>query len=959
MSEPLKKIYDFGNVTYRFIMNNYKSLLATLMGLVIALTIISTSVMLIDSYRNKFAQELLFSEWNEVEGDIQIELYPHPEYGETVWVKDYAYYKQLITTSFGNAGYNNYFEKQYWFTEIELVILYEEENNSNDYYLTRLKAMEEELFTKFEPYLNPGGRLPENSFEVIMISKGSVLEFEVGHQVTIDSRRGTFSTQPTNVTIVGIVEYQEVESLVQEYLSKKEDPFWFSVINEDWGEAVSNCIILTYPNYVINIIEQVRGNSDFISITKIFGKIHLDHSQFDVFNCIGEISKLNALLGELSDNTFAEENNYADILGNSNAYALLDNLEKLVERMQLLQLLLLLIDLPVIAIALYLVSYSFTLVKRQKKETIGIIKTRGGSWQQILLLLLGETVISITLATIGGLILGFILTTFVLRSINFLDFTGTGMQVIISPTLILILIPIAVVITFFLNLSTIIYYGRMTILESINPIEKRSPIWKRYFFDIIFTILGLIGYYVIVSLSGAITSGENSSLVFIVFLFLGVPAPFFLFFGSILLISRLFPFLINQLAQISWKIRGKLFSFSLRNVVRHKQTATRVVILITLAISYTIISASLAFSIDETKRAKCLYDTGADMSINIDYLNENTIDFLLNNVSGITSISQTLIGHTPSAHGLHYYSFLFLDPTTYSEVAYFDESLFGLSSPLSTLMTKLVDNQSILLYRGNFDVQPNLKINDQFIFHFYNKTLFASGGEALYNYTIVGSFSHWPQQYEFPGAPDNYIFAVGSLEMFFSLIKYEYLSISDTRFLIDLEPNCNVEQVTNIVGEYVGQPMSTGLLDYQEYQESIDRYFGISVLNSALLVCIAVSIVGVLMFSLFTYIERGKEIGVERALGMTRTQTGISFIFEGLSILFFGIVIGLITGLVNTTFFLLITQMGRTVPPIVVAYPFDFIFRFLAFIVLVNVVGNLILAYKASRKDISRVLKVE
>ena len=153
--------------------------------------------------------------------------------------------------------------------------------------------------------------------------------------------------------------------------------------------------------------------------------------------------------------------------------------------------------------------------------------------------------------------------------------------------------------------------------------------------------------------------------------------------------------------------------------------------------------------------------------------------------------------------------------------------------------------------------------------------------------------------------------------------------------------------------------MDTAILNYHEYLSSMDRLFALSVLNSALVICIVISIISAFMFAVFTYLERGKEIGVERALGMTRMQTGTSFIIEGLMILIFGLAIGVFSGLLNTTFFLLVTQMGQTVPPIIVDFPWEFIIQFSFLIFLVSVLGTSILAYLATRRDISRVLKVE
>jgi len=117
--------------------------------------------------------------------------------------------------------------------------------------------------------------------------------------------------------------------------------------------------------------------------------------------------------------------------------------------------------------------------------------------------------------------------------------------------------------------------------------------------------------------------------------------------------------------------------------------------------------------------------------------------------------------------------------------------------------------------------------------------------------------------------------------------------------------------------------------------------------------------VGIIMFAFFTYVERGKEIGVERALGMTRLQTALSFLVEATLIIAFGIFIGIITGMYFVTMFLQITQFGETVPPSVVTYPITLLIQMLLGILIAAGIGTVAPAYMASRKDISRILKVE
>jgi ABC-type antimicrobial peptide transport system permease subunit len=398
-----------------------------------------------------------------------------------------------------------------------------------------------------------------------------------------------------------------------------------------------------------------------------------------------------------------------------------------------------------------------------------------------------------------------------------------------------------------------------------------------------------------------------------------------------------------------------ILAFALVNIVRHKQTATRTVILMTLALSYVIISASLAFSIDESKRLETYYSIGADMRLDgTGILDESTINFLKNNITGIRSVSMIVFGYIPSAHNIHYYTFCFVDTETFAETAFFDEKIFGISENLDSLMEKISDNKSILLYKPNFDGKPKVNIDDNFTFSLPDKTL-----EVLINYTIVGSFDLWPQFYKYSWAPEDAYFVIGSLGMFYDLIEPEYISISNINYIIDLEENYDLALVSEGIMHYSGFTLNSAELLYREYKESVERRFGLSILNSTLLSCVIVFMVGALMFTLFTYLERGNERGIERALGMTRFQTGVLFTIEGLTILFFGVVIGLGTGLINANFFVFVTQLGRSIPPFIVAYPYGFISSFILFTLFIAIINTLLIAYQSTRRDISRVLKVE
>ena len=96
-------------------------------------------------------------------------------------------------------------------------------------------------------------------------------------------------------------------------------------------------------------------------------------------------------------------------------------------------------------------------------------------------------------------------------------------------------------------------------------------------------------------------------------------------------------------------------------------------------------------------------------------------------------------------------------------------------------------------------------------------------------------------------------------------------------------------------------------------------------INSSLLMLMIVSLFTILMFSFSQLIERNKEIGVERALGMSLHQTSLLFVIEALIIILFGTIMGILLGMVIGQVFLNTTLIAQaySFPPNIVVYPFD------------------------------------
>jgi ABC-type lipoprotein release transport system permease subunit len=618
------------------------------------------------------------------------------------------------------------------------------------------------------------------------------------------------------------------------------------------------------------------------------------------------------------------------------------------------------------------VVYSFGLIRRQKQAQIGIIKTRGGSWPQILGILLGEMMISTIIAILVGFLLSLFLSDFVMRSTDYLTFLGQAIPVKASLELLLGLIVIGVGFALLLNFVRIIRMSRQQIIETLVPTEVRDPLWKRYYLDIIMFILGTAAWFILNALVPPVPGGgetfqgtsetrpnpnPSSGLISLLMLLIGLPAPFLIFFGTIMLIARFFPVLIKKFADLLWKVEGGINAFAIHNIVRHKQAANRAVLLITLALSFSILASSLIFSLDETQRLKLYYQEGADVTLPTGTaLNETVFTLLEQNVSHLNSLSGVYSANYWSGDTIYrHYQFLFVDPATYAETAFTDTS-FKLSSSLPTLISQLTDNTTLLLFDENLkaDVsKPQIGENLSIQFKTPNKM------EVL-SFRIGGTFQLWPTFYPqswHDFSTDYWI--IGSLGMFDRLNQSSYLSNVEGTYLAKVDSLTYIEETVETITNVAAKKPNSAALAYKEYQTSFERYFQLSILNSDLIISIAVAVIGVVMFAFFTYVDREKEIGVERALGMTRFQTAQSFLVEAATILIFGSVIGYLTSVFFVTMFLQITQVGQTIPPQVIIYPTKLLVPLIAGILIAAGTGSVLPAYLATQKDVSRILKVE
>ncbi|MFW9854498.1 MAG: FtsX-like permease family protein [Candidatus Thorarchaeota archaeon] len=984
MKNPVIRAIDHLIIVYELVLSNKRLIFPTMIGLVLALTILAQNSIMINSYQSELFEETVSRSLDLNDADIRIQgtvEYPGLEGGipssnANSLLTSYGIFDSIVESAISSTGYGEYMSDYRWYTTLSLGVWVNvtygdaPEKVERDY--TELSASSEpDFYAEVASILNGtgNGRIPRTTDEVIMIRAENFpydgwewmkrwKNYTLGQQITFTKGQEDNVINKT-VKIVGMLEYPVIleHYYYGDFLRPVEGPITNLLRKYLDGVGADAPRFLSTPHMLnTTISEFTETDTQFGYDYRMVGELCLDHSKFNAYVVGEELGKLKSFIRALEQEFYA-------VLENFYIYS---PLQQEMEFFQLqifgLIVVLLLVTFPVVAIALYLVVYSFGLVRKQYQDQIGIIKTRGGSSWQVFLLLLVEVVISTVIATGIGFVVSLIFTDIVMRSSDFLQFGSEPIPVRATVSMVQDLISWGIILAFLLNLGRIIRMSRQDITETQIPIEKRDPFWKRKYLDVFIFLIGTGTWVLMMTIYRQLMSGEEiAPLLAAIYPILGlltIPAPFFMFFGTIMMIARTFPFLMSRLSDFFWQAGGGINAFSVRNIVRHKQAANRAVLLVTLALSFSILSSSLIFSMDESTRSQIYYAEGADVTLSDPTASNQTLYHIFqSNISHLTSISTTYFGNYET-YGYEYqrYSFLFVDPRTYALTVNPDAG-FILSSSLSTLMEELVDNQTVIIYEKNLGVSSMPKtIGENVSIRFENGSIFT---ETI-TFRVGGTFYSWPTLYPQPWYDVSRNFwLVGSLGMFERLNDSNYLNSISAKHLgkIDSESNLEftVDQITNLTHVI---PQSPGLA-YRDFKTSFGRKFGLSILNTDLIACMAVSIIGIVMFAFFTFVERGKEIGVERALGMTRIQTGQSFLVEAIMILAFGALIGTVTGAYFVAMFLQVTQLGQTVPPMVVTYPIEFLINIILAILLAAGIGTVIPAYMATRRDISRILKVE
>jgi putative ABC transport system permease protein len=616
---------------------------------------------------------------------------------------------------------------------------------------------------------------------------------------------------------------------------------------------------------------------------------------------------------------------------------------------RLLTVMLSIFGIPVVGLVLYFVALIAGMVVRRSQDEIAILRSRGTTRLQVLLVYFLEGLIIGGIGLAAGLALGHSLAQMMARSRTFLDpalLTGLGTEpltIVFSATALRFgLLAVGLAILALLGPALIASGHTIVTFKWERARALLRPLWQRYYLDLLLLIPPLYGWYLLRQ-QGTITfvgSGDDPFSNPLLFL---VPALFC--FSLSLLFTRFFPLLMRILAWLAGLLPGTTLLLTLRQLARSAAQYTGPLLLLSLTLSLATFTASMAVTLDGHLQDQIYYQTGADLNLAEMGQSTDTLEgtgerdprasifdqptpspseeedegprWLFLPVSehlrvpGVQAAARVGNYNASSSIGRRQVSgrLLGVDRTEFPAVAFFRTD-FANGEHLAGLMNRLAADRSNLLVSRDFLAQNTLAVGDPL-----RLTVRIAGEFREIEFTVAGPLDLFPTLYPQDGA-----FFVGNLEYIFEQMggtfPYDVWLATD--------PSVPGEEIVEGVKDLrlaviAEADARTTILEEQTRPER-QGLFGL--LSVGFLAAAVLTVLGFLVYAVVSFQRRFIELGMLRAVGLSVWQMAGYLAGEQAVLILVGGGLGTALGIWASSLFIPFLQVGADktaqIPPFVV-----------------------------------------
>ncbi len=610
----------------------------------------------------------------------------------------------------------------------------------------------------------------------------------------------------------------------------------------------------------------------------------------------------------------------------------LDALRRYQDNAPQLTYLLFAFSVPILSLILAFIGLVAGLFVNQQRGEMAILRSRGASTWQVLGMSLMQGVLLGAVALTGGVFLGNWITHTIGRARSFLDFSAAGgLRVDMTPQVLgygllgisIILLVQVLLPTLSAAANTIVTYKQ----ERARALN--TPWWQKIYVDVLLLIPAGYGLWQLTRQSrqalegsGTIPDPLQNPLLLLV--------PALGIFSVALFTLRLVPRFMELVSRTLSTSDSVGMLMAARYLARSPALYNAPLVLLILTLGLSAFTASLARTLDVQLDKQMKYKVGSDIN-----LYEKGTTFTENSQSAAYTFapvdehlslpgvrSATRVGRykftavVPT--GVMEGTFLGVDRLTFPAAAYWQRSFA--SSHLGTLMNQLAADPTGILVPASVLETYKLKAGDTVTI---SVTTGVAGEAILMDSRIVGSFDLFPTWY-----PEKENLLVGNLDELYLRAGAEYphevwlettnnadpeqIAYTVRGFSILLDQQADQTKLVQDGLNTIVEEWSSADIKIRDEQAQPERQGLFGLLSVGFVSSALLTVLGFLLYALFSFRRRFIEMGMLRAIGLSIQQMKSLLAAELAFLVLLGIGVGTALGVFASGLFVPFLQIGAS-----------------------------------------------
>lgn len=958
-------IHDVFLLMKKYASINRKYLLITSIGLILSISIFSSTVLVVNSYQEKYTNSVNMDNTPSI--SIKYEYVTDRD--SHINIVDFS--KNIIKTAIEESGY--FIDNIGTQFELQMEAVPDTYNDTSQEYYQKYSDVDVQTLnysnTVYETLVDNefiGENFMYNSNEKILVIPTEYMYLVFSSNDTnypYAIRIFTYETFNDTSNIHHYYYYQLNVSRIISVSSNKLHQYIYSKsgLYLTLGITLLQSAIETDQlyNYLFhnssdqeNTSLRIHTKSDIMTIVNYYIQDDFEFSYSYVIKMQKLVDDINRILYLDENQKFA----YWFSWGYASSYRA-NQVENILENVLLLQFYGAISTIIISLVSLFLVYFAVSLTQNRKEKVMRIMRSRGTDILQLRSMLYWETFIISIFSSAIGMLLSLLWAKLALNTSGFLKFHPSDLYITIPVTWFFKIPLMAFILCFDISFSKINQLSRI-LVDDYDDERKKIPLWQKKQIDLIFTVICVLYWVVLHMVNFDPYSPEyaifQGLIGFYVTIFFLIVAP--------LVFARLFTNIVNYIATIRWKKQGDLNSLTLKMMKKYRFGSSKLVSLIIISVLLSTIFIIIPTTIDSYNHDYGYYANGADMYIPNLNVSDPILQRLLNNDS-IASYSEIyrlgIRENIPNTYYDKFYTILGVNTSSFVQTAYWEKSFGDLDKIINAL-----NANSIVLDRNyvNINKLEFGKVN----FHFENYT---------YNFNYNATFEGIPKLRVPYSEITNYwssnieqsAYILMNLTMakeIGSLYFKDYQIYKENGLYIKLVEGIDANSYRNYLnGQIEGYDV---LLASDYYPFSYDDPVFNAVIFSSIHALLLFTILATFIsFAIYIYIsirDRKIELGMYRTMGITSKQIFKMFIVENLVILFYGIISAIIT---STMIFLQLSFVFKgfytgesEVFAIELQVPWVLLSVFLALLISLNFVIAILPPYRLTKQKVANILRL-